>query len=85
MNEFRYLPGVTTLQLDTDACIGCGACETVCPHGVMRVNGKKAEIVDRDGCMECGACTTNCPTEAVRVTPGVGCAAYIIQTWFIGK
>ncbi len=85
MNEFRYLPGVTTLQLDTDACIGCGACETVCPHGVMRVNGKKAEIVDRDGCMECGACTTNCPTEAVRVTPGVGCAAYIIQTWFNGK
>ncbi len=85
MNEFRYLPGVTTLQLDTDACIGCGACETVCPHGVMKVNGKKAEIVDRDGCMECGACANNCPVEAVRVTPGVGCAAYIIQTWFKGK
>ncbi len=29
MNEFRYLPGVATLQLNTDACIGCGACETV--------------------------------------------------------
>jgi ferredoxin len=85
MNEFRYLPGVTTLELDTEVCIGCGACETVCPHGVMKVNGKKAEVVDRDGCMECGACANNCPVEAVRVTPGVGCAAYIIQTWFKGK
>ena len=85
MNAFRYIPGVTTLQLDADACIGCGACETVCPHGVMRVNGKKAEVVDRDGCMECGACATNCPVSAIRVTPGVGCAAYIIQTWFKGK
>jgi ferredoxin len=35
--------------------------------------------------MECGACAKNCPTEAIAVTPGVGCAAYIIQTWFKGK
>jgi len=85
MEAFRYLTGVSTLELDLEACIGCGACETVCPHGVMRMNGKKARIVDRDGCMECGACATNCPTRAVSVTPGVGCAAYIVQTWFKGK
>jgi ferredoxin len=35
--------------------------------------------------MECGACAINCPTEAVRVTPGVGCASYIIQGWIKGK
>lgn len=83
--RLRYLPGAATLELDAGACIGCGACETVCPHGVMRMNGRKARIADRDGCMECGACAANCPTRAVRVTPGVGCAAYIIQTWFKGK
>jgi ferredoxin len=35
--------------------------------------------------MECGACTINCPADAIRVTPGVGCANYIIKTWIKGK
>jgi hypothetical protein len=35
--------------------------------------------------MECGACAQNCATGAIRVTPGVGCAAYIIQKWIKGK
>lgn len=89
MQDFRYLSGVSTLKLDRDACTGCGLCAVVCPHGVMAVNGngvgKKAQIVDLDGCMECGACANNCPTGAVRVTPGVGCAAYIIQSWIKGE
>jgi ferredoxin len=85
METFRYLSGVTTLQLDTGACVGCGMCENVCPHGVFELEGKKAAIHDLDGCMECGACALNCPTDAIRVTPGVGCASYIIQTWIKGK
>ena len=85
METFRYLSGVTTLQLETEACVGCGMCENVCPHGVFLLEGKKAAIRDLDGCMECGACALNCPTDAIRVTPGVGCASYIIQTWIKGK
>jgi NAD-dependent dihydropyrimidine dehydrogenase PreA subunit len=85
MENFRYLPDVTTLQLDTEACVGCGMCESVCPHTVFQLRGKKAEIEDLNGCMECGACALNCPTGAIRVTPGVGCASYIIQTWIKGK
>jgi Pyruvate/2-oxoacid:ferredoxin oxidoreductase delta subunit len=85
MEKFRYLPDVTTLSLDEQACVGCGMCDIVCPHRVFLVNNHKAEIVDRNGCMECGACATNCPSNAITVTPGVGCAAYIIQTWFKGK
>jgi NAD-dependent dihydropyrimidine dehydrogenase PreA subunit len=57
----------------------------VCPHGVLVMNGRKAFIRDLDECMECGACAVNCPVQAVRVTTGVGCAAYIIQTWIKGK
>jgi ferredoxin len=49
------------------------------------MNGKKAMIVDLDGCMECGACAQNCAAGAIQVTPGVGCASYIIQTWIKGK
>jgi len=85
MDDFRYLTGVSTLNLNTTACVGCGMCTAVCPHGVFQINARKAQIADHNGCMECGACATNCPTDAIRVTPGVGCAAYIIQTWFKGK
>jgi NAD-dependent dihydropyrimidine dehydrogenase PreA subunit len=85
MKEFRYLPDVGTLKLDTDACSGCGMCTLVCPHGVIKLESRKAKIIDHDGCMECGACATNCPENAIGVTPGVGCAAYIIQTWIKGK
>jgi ferredoxin len=85
VKEMRYLTNVSTLRLDQTRCIGCGSCTLVCPHSVYALNGKKMHIVDHDGCMECGACQTNCPTEAISLTPGVGCAAYIIKSWGKGK
>jgi ferredoxin len=85
MNELRYITGVATLQLKQDECIGCGLCETVCPHQVFQLEDKKASIRDLDGCIECGACASNCPVKAISVTPGVGCASYIILKWIKGK
>jgi NAD-dependent dihydropyrimidine dehydrogenase PreA subunit len=41
----------------------------------------RALVVDRDACMECGACSLNCAAGAIEVTPGVGCAAAIINGW----
>jgi NAD-dependent dihydropyrimidine dehydrogenase PreA subunit len=84
MKDFRYIENVTTLTLDHTKCIGCGACENVCPHAVFAIRAKKALIADKNACMECGACALNCPASAITVTPGVGCAAYIIQTWIKG-
>ncbi|MFW6054477.1 MAG: mercury methylation ferredoxin HgcB [Thermodesulfobacteriota bacterium] len=85
MENIRYLSGVSTLKLDQDRCVGCGMCELVCPHGVLALQNNKAGVRDRDGCMECGACALNCPTSAIELSPGVGCAGYIIQTWLKGK
>jgi NAD-dependent dihydropyrimidine dehydrogenase PreA subunit len=85
MQTFRYIDNVVTLTLDGHKCVGCAMCTQVCPHGVLAMENRKAQIVDRNGCMECGACAKNCPTEAIRVTPGVGCASYIIQSWIKGK
>ncbi len=84
MKGFRYLPDVATLKFDRDACVGCGMCSTVCPHQVFEQDNGKARLVDLDGCMECGACARNCPVDAIAVTPGVGCASYIIKVWLKG-
>jgi ferredoxin len=81
VRDFRHLPGVSTLVLDRERCVGCGLCPTLCPHGVLAMDGPKARIVDFDACMECGACALNCPSQALSVTPGVGCASYILKTW----
>jgi len=82
--KHRYLENVTTLELDIDNCVGCGLCETVCPHGVFEMSEKKIKIVDKDACIECGACALNCPAKALSVNPGVGCAAAFIKGWLTG-
>jgi NAD-dependent dihydropyrimidine dehydrogenase PreA subunit len=79
MGTLVYLKNVVTLKLDEGKCTGCGVCATVCPHEVLRLNGRKAFIGSRDACMECGACAQNCPTGAVTVQQGVGCAAAVIN------
>lgn len=80
MGQMIYLKDVVTLAFEEEKCEGCGMCLVVCPHGVLGMNGGKAEIVDRDACMECGACARNCPTEAIGVRAGVGCANALINT-----
>lgn len=74
-----YLKHVATLKLSVDACVGCGRCVEVCPHGVFVIEGKKARITDLDRCMECGACAGNCAVGALSVTAGVGCAAAMLD------
>ncbi|HEY5672997.1 MAG TPA: mercury methylation ferredoxin HgcB [Malonomonas sp.] len=84
-NGLRYIDDVTTLHLTVEKCIGCGVCETVCPHRIFAVKERKAIITDRNLCIECGACSKNCPTAAIEVAAGVGCASAIIYSWLTGK
>lgn len=85
MSSLRYLENVATLELDVEKCIGCGLCAEVCPHGVLVVEEKKAQIADLDACIECGGCVGNCPVEALNVKKGVGCASAIINGWLTGE
>lgn len=75
-----YLKNVVTLRLDRDACIGCGRCLEVCPHGVFVLEAGKSRITNRDACMECGACARNCSADALWVKNGVGCAIGILNS-----
>ena len=80
----KYLLDVTTLELNSESCKGCGTCVEVCPHGVLAMNNRKAIIVEKDRCMECGACMNNCSFAALHVNKGVGCAAAIINSMIYG-
>ena len=81
----KYLSNVTTINLNREKCMGCGACLDICPHQLIRLAAGKAEITDKDACMECGACKINCPYSAIAVNSGVGCAAAIIGSTFKKK
>ena len=78
MFGLRYLRNVVTLSLKEEKCNGCSMCVSVCPHGVFRIENRKAKMADRDACMECGACARNCPNDALTVTAGTGCAHAIL-------
>ena len=81
----KYLEDVATLSLCADKCTGCGKCLEVCPHGVFKMDEKKAKIAEKDFCMECGACAKNCPANAIFVDAGVGCAYAFIIGWITGS
>ncbi len=63
-------------HIDATACIGCGACVTVCPEGdVLAVIGGKAGIVNGHKCIGHGLCAEACPVGAITIvmaSPSVG-------------
>ena len=54
------------LAVNKDRCIGCGACVSVCPHGVNAVENGKV-MVEFDLCTACGACTHGCPPQCRKI------------------
>lgn len=50
---------------NTQFCIGCGNCASVCPAGVHKFDNEKGHIVDRTDCIRCMKCVDVCPTGAL--------------------
>ncbi|MBC3798051.1 4Fe-4S dicluster domain-containing protein [Acetobacterium tundrae] len=61
----NYIPVIS------DACIGCGKCEKVCPVLAISMKNKQAgqdvAAVDHQICLGCGVCVRNCPTHAIHL------------------
>lgn len=57
----------TIIEIDQERCNGCGACETGCPEGALRVIDGKARLVGESLCDGLGACIGRCPLDAIRV------------------
>ncbi len=57
------------IQINQEACNGCGICADICPCDVFRLNEESglSEAKYEGDCWYCGACEQDCPTQAIQV------------------
>lgn len=59
MSEYKII-------VDSDKCIGCGFCKTVCAAHNIEIKEKNANVIT-DNCIYCGHCSAVCPKKAITV------------------
>ncbi len=65
INAMMINRNVTT-SIDSEKCIGCGLCISVCPSETLSMKNNKA-VVTGNRSLSCGHCEAVCPAGAVRV------------------
>jgi heterodisulfide reductase subunit A len=63
----EYQLEVSTPEIDTALCDGCGMCVAACPSGALALDAGKATIALPEACRWDGACELACPRGAIAV------------------
>lgn len=58
------------IKVNSEICVGCGSCVSVCPFGAMTM-GEKVPEIDLNLCKLCGSCVSACPVDAIAITKEV--------------
>lgn len=64
---------------DMETCIGCGACERICPGAAIEMEGRRDEatiIYLQHHCLFCGQCADTCPVDAITMSQEYELAGY---------
>jgi ferredoxin len=61
--EHGFKPSPFKASVDPEICVGCGACQEVCPTGAIFV--EEIAIIDPKRCIGCGRCIEQCPRGAL--------------------
>lgn len=53
------------VQIDTEACTGCGMCIRACPFGAIRMDPESHKVYKCELCNSNPACVAICPSDAI--------------------
>jgi len=55
------------ININSDLCIGCGACATACAEGAIKIVDGKAKLISDSYCDGLGNCLPHCPVDAIEI------------------
>jgi ferredoxin len=56
------------IEVDSEKCISCGACVTLCPVEAITIDEGASVVFDKEKCLgsTCSACVDACPSRAIK-------------------